>query len=110
MSGHTELPWEVYSDEHGIAGDAPGIESAGGESIVVFGDLGGDFQGVRGETPEEALANARFIVRACNAHYDLLEALKEAVEWDSHDSGCIPAVWFTKARTALSKAQQDDRA
>lgn len=31
-------------------------------------------------TPERAAANAAFIVRACNAHDDLLDALKECAD------------------------------
>jgi hypothetical protein len=32
----------------------------------------------------------------------LVEALKEAVEWDSHDSEGFPAVWLADAQSALA--------
>jgi hypothetical protein len=54
---HTKLPWKISEDEND---DVFGI-------CAMFAD-------------ESAEANAEFIVRACNSHYELLEALKEAEE------------------------------
>jgi hypothetical protein len=71
-SKHTPGPWSVCNaigkkSEVGIVADAaPCI-------IAVMGNQG------RGAWPQEARANAEFIVRACNSHYELLEALRELV-------------------------------
>lgn len=35
---------------------------------------------------------------------ELLVALQEAVEWDSHDSEGVPAVWLEKATAAIARA------
>lgn len=35
---------------------------------------------------------------------DLVEALKEAIEWDGADDEGVPAVWLDKAKAALAKA------
>lgn len=43
---------------------------------------------VSGETEAEALATARFFVRACNAHDELLSALKAFCEDHTKPCGC----------------------
>jgi hypothetical protein len=50
---------------------------------------------------DENEANARLIAAAP----ELLEALEEAIYWDGYDDHGEPAVWLTKARVALTKAQ-----
>ena len=75
MSAHTPGPWSVFVDNDGNSDRFPGIES-GEISIVVFGDSDDDFQGVRGRTPEESLANAHLIAAAPA----LFEALRVALE------------------------------
>ena len=70
---------------------------------------------------ETKKADAAFIVRACNSHYDLLDALKWMVENDDTNEGDMPldhlngqtwdefnAYWIdglTRARTAIAKAE-----
>ena len=66
---HTPVPWKVY----GNPGEWPGIDSDT-ISVVIYGEDGDFERGIRGESHEEAFANAQFIVRAVNAHYDLLAA------------------------------------
>lgn len=78
MAEHTPLPWRV-SGEHVVGSqeihvfgrkrNARGISSASYSSDVCYiqGDL--DLPG--------PLANAEFIVHACNCHDDLLDALKQ---------------------------------
>jgi hypothetical protein len=61
---HTPLPWEA---EEGAARGA-WIMGANGE----WGAL------ACGETDNSAVENTKFIVRAVNSHYELLEALKDA--------------------------------
>ena len=43
--------------------------------------------------------------RLISAAPDLLAAVEEAVEWDSHDSEGEPAVWLERARAAIRKAR-----
>lgn len=50
---------------------------------------------------EEICANAHLLAAAP----ELLEALQEAIEWDSHDDHDVPAVWLDVARAAVSKAK-----
>lgn len=70
---HTPLPWQLdqYDDEN---------------IIYVEGDEGDSFPSCYQEIAKnddwedgENRANAEFIVRACNNHYDLIEALEEAL-------------------------------
>ena len=60
MSKHTPTPWTVAKHERGLV-------RAQGRTIVVVRETGN----------QDIDANAEFIVRACNAHEDLLAALKE---------------------------------
>ena len=99
--GHTPGPWWIYESAGEIMGEYPGIEADGG-SVVCFGD---DMEGVRGDTCEERLANARLIAAAP----ELLEALDWAVnEFDGKTRyaseqqrlNCID-----KCRDALRKAR-----
>jgi len=67
-SKHTPGPWEVFDDVEGC--EFPGIDNAG-ESIVLCGSIFDD-GGIRGDTKEERLANARLIAAAP----ELLEAVE----------------------------------
>ena len=54
-----------------------------------------------------ACANAAFIVRACNNHDALLEALQGllgAVEWYGCDGEGVDAVWLEQASAAIAAA------
>ncbi len=53
-------------------------------------------------TEVEALANAQFIVTACNTHHDLLEALKDVVDYHSTDYQEYD--WQPRALAAIQKA------
>lgn len=53
------------------------------------------------ETEQEEIA--AFIVRACNSHYELLEALKGLVGWVDQVRD-DPAADMVKARAAIAKA------
>jgi hypothetical protein len=61
------------------------------------------------ENETKAKANAAFIVRAVNAHEELLIALKELVDYASeleYDGRCMnDAAPFTKAHEAIAKAE-----
>ena len=67
MSKHTAGPW--FADHLIVSAEVYGHP----DPIAMMAVNGG-----RGD---EALANAQFIVRACNAHEDLLAALKALVDW-----------------------------
>ena len=55
--------------------------------------------------PDNKQANAEFIVKAVNCHYDLLEALKNLLEWgnDSEDFNDEPVL--VNAINAIKKAE-----
>ena len=101
---HSELPWTVITD-----GETLKIKWFNGGSIAnaMFTNLN------RERLPAEA--NAAFIVTACNAHYDLVEALEEMISKleiaarlecsEPFDIEKLPLV--KKGRTALSKARGD---
>ena len=67
---HTALPWKfkpiVCDDDRGMGW------IVGGDTVDI------SHHGVSERWKEENLANAAFIVRACNNHAKLLEVLKEA--------------------------------
>ena len=77
---HTPLPWKVdFADEpHWPIGYAPGYPVC----RMVRGPVGAD---------GEDRANAAFIVRACNAHDDLLAAAKMAVKREGDYLGALDA-------------------
>ncbi len=63
MGAHTKGPWNVCA-----YGRFPGINAAGGTSIVVYGDGSDEYMGIRGTEPhepaDEVAANARLIASA----------------------------------------------
>lgn len=105
MSTHTPGPWAAYQKQ-GQQGTplpqwrihGPGI--CGAIATVDF-DL---TQPTCAKQDANVAANAAYIVRACNAHEEMLEALKELVaehdETDQNDTGGI-----ILARQAIAKAE-----
>lgn len=87
MTNHTPTPWEVDGDE---------IRTPEPQGYLVAR--------VTGETDQEACATARFIVRAVNAHEELLFALKMARRmldtWD--DDRDFPE--WNEAKQVISQA------
>ena len=61
---HTPLPWKVALLGELIVGPSERVIAA---CAFLADGVGG---------PDEITANAKFIVRACNSHYQLVEALK----------------------------------
>jgi hypothetical protein len=97
MSKHTNGPWLVFCKDDRY----PGIE-AEHKSIVIFGNDGESGQGVRGDTREEALANARLIAAAP----ELLEAsqsLLAIVESEFPDYVCDNDRRVVAARNVIAK-------
>ena len=64
---HTQGPWEVLNNYIKVRGGAVIATTARNNSVCNF---------AAGVASLEDAANAEFIVRACNSHYELLEALK----------------------------------
>lgn len=85
---HTPLPWS-YKRTHQLSSDTwyVLIDPSGKGPIVDVGgkDVSGQIAEAKHLTTnhEEIAANAEFIVRACNSHYELLEALKEIMRFKS---------------------------
>ena len=81
---HTPLPWESQPLE---TGDDAGVSIIGSDlGGLVCASLpwpseidSGDYSRVE--------ANAAFIVRACNSHYQLVDALREAIDAIEDDRG-----------------------
>jgi len=70
---HTPLPWKVYYAKN----NGQLILGTGEESGQAIQSHNGAFW--RDEA--EAKANAEFVVKACNSHYELLEALESVKEY-----------------------------
>ncbi len=107
MTKHTSLPWLIFESYDEIKG--PGIDSSkAGISIILFGTKHEPDMGIQGRSPKEAKANAKFIVKACNSHYKLLEALKDTLKlleeivqafevnaWNTRDAAILDKVYAT---------------
>jgi hypothetical protein len=95
-SKHTPGPWE---------NDEGSIVSEGGTAIAnVYGPedfpcLGNADDARLAEIEQECSANAEFIVRACNAHDDLVAALTDAVETGTHAPSCDAMSMHAEAQT-----------
>lgn len=112
---HTNLPWRVEEDTDliwGACNDEDQSNYGMGYPIASGFSSFGTWAKGRPDFPEKE-ANAEFIVRAANAHYDLLEALKrfvseyidlvesgDAVFWDAEKEEKVKM-----ARAAIAKAE-----
>lgn len=81
----TKGEWEVFD-----SGYWKGVD-CGETSIVVFGIDKDDLEGVRGETQEEAAANAN-LISAAPEMYEMLERLKVVVDDYDYDLFCSRGV------------------
>lgn len=103
---HTPAPWHVLP---GSPDENPGIQAADcSQSIVIWGWAKSDEDdgGVRGRTPDEAMANARLIAAAP----ELLEALMSMVVLFEGSSGAGANYWeqfdeYRSARAVIAKAK-----
>lgn len=95
MSKHTPTPWRRYAANKVVAGDADFVADTAfrdrDEPAVV--------------SVEISNANAAFIVRACNAHDELVSVLGRMLR--AHDSGkyVLREKFADAARAALIKAR-----
>lgn len=95
--GWTPGPWRV--------GDKRRIEA-------LHNDKGGCLliaseRAIEGRTHDEAVANARFVVRACNAHNELVDALRGMLEWARRVKAANPGMEVGRARALLSRINED---
>jgi hypothetical protein len=77
MSEHTPTPWKLFHSNGTIAIKNPRSRSSHNEIVFWTGFDASHY-------PDLALANARFIVNAVNAHDALLAALQKIVDTDQH--------------------------
>ncbi|MDI6838064.1 MAG: hypothetical protein QMD99_20435 [Rhizobiaceae bacterium] len=85
---HTALPWKMVSEPHfdnGLVYTSIQPVNVDEEAMKPLAMMNGEYHVCRmSHTAAEwrfnyHRANAAFIVRACNSHYDLLEALRQMV-------------------------------
>lgn len=106
MAGkHTPTPWAVEAGTSVIWGPAPSHDTREwgaslAEARVTFSRSYG-----RTVSREEADANAEFIVRACNSHDELLEALNLMV---SNFAGLLNDDDHDRVHAAIAKAKGED--
>ena len=100
---HTPLPWKLWPAAKGDDGGSgrPMItDESGAAGVAQFIQRIREYDRLY---PKEAAANAEFVVRACNAHYDLLAACKAMVR-----TGKAPAdidAAYDLMRAAIAKAE-----
>lgn len=104
---HSKLPWALNKKEIPPIIYADPRDGSGEPCIAI---LDGDAAAFAFPDVATCEANAAFIVRACNAHDDLVTALQLFVEYDSkgHDDGVemmlLYADAINAAKAALAKA------
>lgn len=115
MSGHTPGPW--FAVPYGDGNDTVICrDEAGNQRIAFMAIPGSRYEGDRRKSWAEIKANAAFIVRACNSHYELLEALELAanrlsrcsIDYDTRSRQFFEVKeWAEEARAAIAKAKGD---
>ena len=99
MMKHTQLPWSVLHGSR-IKVDAVNKKFGG----ILIGDIFGDI-------PKQEQDNAN---KACNAHYDLLDACQTIANMDESRKGGLildgkyAAAFITIAKQAIAKATKED--
>lgn len=95
MSKHSPLPWRTLLPNDTLIVSATGVETA--QTL-------GDYHAGDADVME---ADAAFIVRACNSHHDLLEALRYYASpeaWTVNQVEGADGDYGAKARAAIAKA------
>jgi hypothetical protein len=80
-AAHTPLPWSIshgYAAPYFAAEPAHYVSGPKAESVGI--KLASPWREGAWDDDPEAKANAEFIVHACNAHYELVAALREALD------------------------------
>ena len=99
---HTPIPWEInHFKLHHPTGFTVGIE--GGKSINII---------CRVECYEGSMADAEFIVRACNSYDALVEALEKIKERENYNYSFNTNIGYDVfvdeiAEQALAKAKEE---
>jgi hypothetical protein len=116
MTAHTPLPWNVSLARMNDAappfgftvkaeGKVPYIASAGvsdpGHALIIAPEYA--HLVTTGYSVEELVANAEFLHRAVNSHYDLLAALELVA---SHPNGGCSTQTMDAVRAAIVKARE----
>jgi hypothetical protein len=82
---HTELPWTCSKPLKGFNTESISVDKdEGANSKRMIFEISSNFL-CCSELNEEDRANAKFIVKACNSHYELLEALQLTLKLLSGD-------------------------
>lgn len=107
---HDCCPWHIA---HKITGQGPYVYTKlglPGHRTIIESDYVGIAE-VAGETSEKCLGNAAFIVTACNAHDQLVGALRycEAYFASSLANDAHAASALMYIRTALAQAQKEQQ-
>ena len=105
---HTPLPWGIshgFNLTTGAGSRADYVCGPNPDSIGI--KLASPWQEGAWDDDPEANANAEFIVRACNSHYELYEALKDFVA--AADRGHVSMEIDRAARDALANASGGKR-
>jgi hypothetical protein len=105
---HTPGPW-CEGDEN--SGNGLNILSASRQIIAHTAEFSSQLSKITGIKSAEAKANAAFIVRACNSHYEMLAALEKVALYGENTGslsiGHIAALeeLGRNARAAIAKAK-----
>lgn len=101
MSAHTPTPWREGNEPTGsIVADEPVPGLDGSDDT--------DFYGGHLVAESVTPSNREFIVRACNAHDDLLAAAQDAqcaCSIKERDSGHLAGCWMPALQEAIAKAE-----
>lgn len=105
VAQHTPTPWKLRTIDNALRGEICYV--IGGTPTHFIADCGFDVDGA--PTRSQANANASFIVRACNAHEELVAQMRnvEAVAAKNAEHGSADWAFIRDtARAALAKAKQ----
>lgn len=100
---HTPTPWHIHRKADASENDLPWIAGHMGRPLAFI-----THETILREDLERANANAAFIVRACNAHDELVAALKlvqQDVRGETQSCGVVPNTTMHVIHRALAKAE-----
>jgi len=101
MSGHTPGPWLISKEKYGwlhIYADGPSNQPKNNIAAILHKNE----------------PDAKFIAHACNAHDEMLEALKWCIHQFQGDSGTGDSHWedypeYVKARDLLQALEEESK-
>lgn len=109
---HTPLPWHVFSNyKGGIPLSVGSLHSPRGSVTIARIDWLGSNSKELDDSTGIIKADAEFIVRACNTHYDLVNACKEAVKALTSNCAWLPDEYqtaFRECEAAIKKAEGEE--